>query len=240
MAAWRCRSALEPRSRNAWTLARIAAMSPRTPPTTARVPFDPSDCQTPTADEPASPARTAVGTPTAKLAYWARRAASSWMSRLRDTWSCQPRSSSSTVLGSNTFCVLGFLPRSVGRWSAMPLRRERSGVSDPRVQVGVDDVDDQVHQGDGEGDDHGDGQDRRQVALEHRVDRPLADALEVEDRLGDHRASQQRAQVQADQVHHRGEAGAHAVLEDDLPLRQPFDPGGADVVLTHRLDQVAA
>ena len=48
-------------------------------------------------------------------------------------------------------------------------------------------------------------------------------------------AAEQQAQVHAEDGHDRGQRGAQPVLDDHRPLGQALGPGGADVVLAHRL-----
>src|SRR6266545_203855 len=78
-----------------------------------------------------------------------------------------------------------------------------SSKPNPRVEVGVEHVYDQIgaHEGGREGDDcrlH-----HRVVAVVDGVDRQAADARPGEDRLGDDRASEQRAQLDPDDGHDR-------------------------------------
>ena len=67
-----------------------------------------------------------------------------------------------------------------------------------------------------------------------------AEALEVEDRLGDDRAADEQRDVEPEDRHDRRQARAQAVLEDHLPLGEPLCARGADVVLAERLEQVVA
>jgi peptide/nickel transport system permease protein len=54
------------------------------------------------------------------------------------------------------------------------------------------------------------------------------------------RTAQERAQVDTEHGQHRRDGRAHAVLHDHGPFRQPLGPGGANVVLPHRVQQIAA
>ena len=56
-----------------------------------------------------------------------------------------------------------------------------------------------------DGDEH-DPEHDRQVLLERVVDRELAEALEVEHRLGDHGAADEQGDVEPEHRHDRGEA----------------------------------
>ena len=55
-------------------------------------------------------------------------------------------------------------------------------------------------------------------------------------RLGEHRAADQQAEVQAEDREHRRERAAQAVLDHHPALSEALGPRGADVVLVHRLE----
>ena len=82
--------------------------------------------------------------------------------------------------------------------------------------------------------------DRREVLAEDGVDRHEAEAVEVEDALGDHRAADEERDVEPEHRHDRRQAGAQPVPEDHALLGQPLGAGRADVVLAHGVEQVAA
>ena len=82
--------------------------------------------------------------------------------------------------------------------------------------------------------------DHRQVALLDRVVGEPADAGDVEDGLGEDRAAEQDADVEPEDRDDRRDRAAHAVAQDDAALAQALGARGADVVLAHHLDQVAA
>src|SRR5436189_158063 len=65
-------------------------------------------------------------------------------------------------------------------------------------------------------------------------------ARDVEDGLGEDSPAEQDPEVEAEDGDDRRDGRAHAVLEDDGPLAQALRARGADVVLGHRLEQVAA
>ena len=90
---------------------------------------------------------------------------------------------------------------------------------DPRVEQRVDDVDEQVddHVA-GRRDEH-DPLDQRVVALVDGVDRQPAEAGDAEDLLGDHRAGDQHAELEADHRRHRDQAVAERVHADDATAR---------------------
>ncbi len=79
-----------------------------------------------------------------------------------------------------------------------------------------------------------------QILAEDRVDGHEAEAVEVEDALGDDGAAHEQRDVETEHGHDRRQARAQAVLEDHALLGQPLGARGADVVLTHRVEQVAA
>ena len=69
-------------------------------------------------------------------------------------------------------------------------------------------------------------------------DREPAEALDVEDGLGDDRAADEQRDVEAEDRHDRRQARAQPVLEDHLALGEPLGARGPDVVLAERLEQV--
>ena len=60
-----------------------------------------------------------------------------------------------------------------------------------------------------------------------------------ERRLGEDRAAEQQAEVQAEDGEDRRQRGAQPVLDHDRAFRQALGPGRADVVLAHRLQHAA-
>ena len=58
----------------------------------------------------------------------------------------------------------------------------------------------------------------RQLLVDRAVDREPAEALDVEDRLGDDRAADEQCDVEAEQRHDRRQARAQAVPEDHRAL----------------------
>jgi hypothetical protein len=80
----------------------------------------------------------------------------------------------------------------------------------------------------------------RQVALLDGIEGQAADAGDVEHGLGENSPAEQDPEIEAEDGDDRRDGRAHAVLEDDGPLAQALGSSGADVVLGHRLEQVAA
>src|SRR3989441_2702508 len=111
-----------------------------------------------------------------------------------------------------------------------------SSQSDPRVEVGVEQVHDQV-------DEHERGREEKDRRLHHRVvavvdrlNRQAADARPGEDRLGDDRAAEQRAKLDPDDGHDRDRGVLERVLPNDRRTAHAFGPRRADVVLAQHLE----
>src|SRR3954452_22548025 len=106
----------------------------------------------------------------------------------------------------------------------------------PRVEDGVEDVNEQVGDDDRGRRDDDDPDDDRQVVA---VDRPHgleAQAGQAEDILGDDRTTQQSADVDAELRDDRRKRGAQTVPEDHPALGEPLGPRRADVVLPHHVE----
>src|SRR5712691_5610639 len=111
-----------------------------------------------------------------------------------------------------------------------------SGIANPRVEVAVDDVGEQVGEDD---DDRGHEQPRHdgvEVELVELVAEVEAHAVEAEDRLGDDRPAEQAADVERDHGHERDEGVAEDVLHDHAPFRKALRPRGAHVVGVDHLE----
>ena len=123
-------------------------------------------------------------------------------------------------------------PSSVGKWIRRSVARRlptRPGVVrrwqsrlHPRVDDGVQEVDDQVRQDDEEAAEQVTPEDLGRSWLLMASTRELADAVEREGRLGEHRAAEQQAEVEAEDGQDRGERRAQAVLDDDLRSVRPL------------------
>src|SRR3954447_6323856 len=87
-----------------------------------------------------------------------------------------------------------------------------------RVDDAVQQVDDQVHDDDEERGEQGDTEDHRQVVGANAVQRQLAQTIQVVYGLGEDRAAEQRAEVEAEDGHQWSQAGTQAVLGDDGAL----------------------
>src|SRR3954471_23134226 len=99
------------------------------------------------------------------------------------------------------------------------------------VDERVRDVDDQVgHDDEERAEQHG-ALDHGHVAVLDRVVGEAPDARDVEHGLGEDRAAEQHADVQAGRGDDRRARGAQRVAQDDPALAQALGPRGADVVL---------
>src|SRR3954452_14866171 len=133
------------------------------------------------------------------------------------------------------------IPSSVSKWTVRSRTlRSGSGIADARVDERVENVDDQVGDDDEEGADQHRALDHREVAVLDRVVREAADPRDVEHALGEDRAAEEHADVDPGRGNERRDGAPHAVAQHDAPLAQALRARGADVVLGHRLDQVAA
>src|SRR5690348_8025316 len=129
------------------------------------------------------------------------------------------------------------MPSSVLKWTFRSVTSKRAKLEPHAwVEEGVDDVHDQAEQDDEEGAHEDRALHGRQVALLDGVVGEAPDAGDVEDGLGEDRAAQQDAEVEAEDRDDRRDRRAHAVLEDDLALLQALGASGPDVVLGHRLE----
>src|SRR5438034_9480079 len=113
------------------------------------------------------------------------------------------------------------MPSSVANWTFRPLTsRSRSAIAlggpDPRVEPGVDEVDQSAEDDDEERAVERHPHDRREVEAPHRLTRGPADTLQVEDRLGQDRpAAEHGGEVETEQRHERDQRVAQHVLPQD-------------------------
>ena len=92
----------------------------------------------------------------------------------------------------------------------------------PRIDDEVREVGEQVqHDVGGRGEQH-DALHDRVVAVEHRVDDQLAEAGDREHLLGQHRARQQRAELERAERDDRHQRVAQRVLQHDAALGRPL------------------
>src|SRR6185503_11485781 len=106
----------------------------------------------------------------------------------------------------------------------------RSAIADARVDHRVERVDQQVdgHE-DGGGDDQN-GLYHGEVPEVDRVHDQLPHARPREDRLRDHRAAEERADLEPDHGQHRNGRVPERMAEDHDPLGESLGPAGPDVV----------
>src|SRR6478735_5103522 len=104
-----------------------------------------------------------------------------------------------------------------------------SGIADPRVEYGVQEVDDQVRRQEDEDQDGDEPDDGLGVLAEDPLVELVADSVDVEDALGDDRPSHQGSHVRADEGHDGDERVAQQVPHDHPPPGQTLGDGGADV-----------
>src|SRR5690606_14799727 len=78
------------------------------------------------------------------------------------------------------------------------LDRGISGITNPRIEPGVQQVDEQAHDDVDEHHEGDDGDDRRALAAVDRAERETAEARDVEDALGDDGTGHERAEVGAE------------------------------------------
>src|ERR1700686_2151636 len=101
-----------------------------------------------------------------------------------------------------------------------------SSIGDPRVDVRVGDVGQQVEQNDQDG---GNRQDAHQEGVVERLqclEKQLAHPGPAENRLGDHRAREEQGQLNPDVGHNREQRVSQRMLEYYDTLAEPFGPGG--------------
>ena len=111
---------------------------------------------------------------------------------------------------------------------------------DSRIEPGVEEIDQEVHQDDEAGGDDQDAQQQRQVALDDRLDREPTEARHRKDALDDDAAAEKRSTLQPQHGHHREERVARHVAENEAAARNALRPRGADEVAAPGLDHAGA
>src|SRR5262245_33968413 len=187
------------------------AASPRRPPATSAMATEPS----PAASDPRVPQmpRDSTSRPTLSVPSQcsASGRVSAWpRSCRRGSWGETTGASAATANASSV------TPRPSGASRAPAARRSTaqrrsaagragaegasadtpSAIPDPRIDPAIQEVNEQVGQDEAHRDQQHDALDQRVVAREHRVDHEAADAGQREHVLGDHRAADQRAELQ--------------------------------------------
>ena len=118
--------------------------------------------------------------------------------------------------------------------------RGLSLVPNPGVEVGVEQVDQEVVDQDEGGKEEVDARDHRIVTVRQRRDEQRPQSGQVEQRLDDHRAPHQDRHLQSDEGDHRDQRVLHGVADDNQPLAQPLGPRRPDVVLPQHLQHHGA
>jgi len=103
----------------------------------------------------------------------------------------------------------------------------------------VQQIDDEVHDDEDAGHEHGGGADGLEIALADAVDEVGAEALPGEDGLGDDRAAEKRAGLQADDGDD-GDEGVANLVAEDAAATESFGARGAHVVLALDLEHAGA
>ncbi len=108
-------------------------------------------------------------------------------------------------------------------------------VLDSWIQVGVEEVDEQVGRHDHGGKEEVDPGDQRVVPVGKRIDHQPSQARDGKHLLHDHRAADEDRQLQTDERHHRDQRVLDGVPEDDQALSESLGPGCTDVILPEHL-----
>ena len=108
---------------------------------------------------------------------------------------------------------------------------------DPRIEIGVEHVDGQVDRHEADGEDQDRALRQREVARGDGADRHAADARPGEHGLGDDRAAEQEADLQADQRDDRDHRVAQRVTDGDAPVRGALGARRAHIVGAQRFEQ---
>src|SRR5438067_2283869 len=117
---------------------------------------------------------------------------------------------------------------------ALPL--STSGYPDPWVEPAVGQVDQEIDQDDGGGQDEDGGLDDWVVAVDDRLDREQADARPGEDGLDDDRPAEDVAKLEADDRDQRNQGVAQPVPTQHRKLAQALGSGGPHIVLGQHLE----
>src|SRR5947208_8106187 len=141
----------------------------------------------------------------------------------RSTWSAD---------GVTTWVEVTGPPAPLASWSGST----ESGIADPRVEYAVEQVGDQVQDDDEGRGDQQPGFERVDVVAPDGIEQERARALPLEHGLGDHRSTEDRADVQRGDRGQRDERVAQRVPSRDGPARHTFRARQPDVVAAHHLE----
>src|SRR5215470_7451009 len=113
----------------------------------------------------------------------------------------------------------------------VPARRSPSSlVADAGVEDAIEEIDDEVHDGQENAVGQDDGHDHRVVAPGHRQDEETPHPRNAKDRLDEKRPGAHRREHRAKQGHDGNECVLQRVLEDDWHFTKPFGSRGERVV----------
>src|SRR5262245_14259608 len=115
-----------------------------------------------------------------------------------------------------------------------------SSVPDARIEECVGDVDGEVDQYFGGGEHDDETMYDRVVALQHRIDRKATKARDVEYRLCDDNARDEKSEADADHGNDWDRGVLQSVHEQDATCRQPLGVGGPNVILSQHLQHRGA
>src|SRR5438477_3075589 len=115
--------------------------------------------------------------------------------------------------------------------------RSVSAIADPRVEVRVHEVDDEVRNEEEPADDEDGALHERIVTLKDGPQEQSPDAGQREDLLRHDRAAEQVADLDARHRDERDETVLERMAPQDTPFGQPLRARRADVVLSHHLEQ---
>src|SRR5262249_8064624 len=134
-------------------------------------------------------------------------------------------------------------------WAAAIARPDRTArrpmtpgslIPDPRVEVAVEEINPEVDEGEGQGDDQDAALDQREVAGQDPLDHEGAHPRPREDRLGQHGTAQEVPGLDAHDGGDRQQGVPEAVAHNDRALDDALGPRGADVVLAQHLEHARA
>ena len=115
---------------------------------------------------------------------------------------------------------------------------EASGGSchaDPRVEIDIADIRDELRRQHDDDRDHRDGQQQLDVVIARRLHERPAETLVVEQRLDDHHAVQEPRELQHDDGEGGDERIPERVLQHDVGKAHALEPGGANILRGHHL-----
>src|SRR6266481_6746640 len=112
-----------------------------------------------------------------------------------------------------------------------------SRVPDPRIEHGVQEIHEEIHEDDDRDYEQVDALDHRVIALEDGVEEKAAHARQLEDGLDDDRPAEDLRELYAEDGDHGDEGVLQAVLEDDHAFAQSLGPRRAHVVLAQHFEQ---